>query len=141
VIQGQTVYYRLSEENFADVNHQRDMKATVLTMYDGIEHVHIFHGAPVSIGMVLPAEVVRCYSQYAYDRLIHPRTVSTRSKKHFSGFADIRVKLPGNDILWVPLAEMDDNPKKDGELGEHGVGYLTVPEVGKFTVVMPAPLI
>lgn len=144
MMNGQTVYYRLTEENYGDIIRQRELVVSV-QVFDGMSQTRFFHGAPVSIGQVLAAEVVNAYSKYDYARLIHPYAKKTsmdpNDKKYFSGYADIRVKLPGNDTLWVPLAQLDENPKPKGEIGSFGVGLLVVPEIGKFTVVLPPPLI
>lgn len=142
IYQGQTVFYRLSEENIFDINRTREFLVDAV-VFDGMTKMHPFHGAPVVEGMMLPAEVVRCYSTREYTKLMFPHreTLGKYSKKEFSGYADLKVSLPGNDFLWVPLAQLDENPSTDGEAGEHGVGYLMLPEVGKFTVVPPAPLV
>lgn len=142
---GMTVYYRLSEENVNDIRYQRHVVVEGLTPGTPKEfHIrNIFHGAPVEIGMVCPAEVFKPYSIYEYAEENNLMKASdyneSEAKKTFSGYADLRVHLPGNDTLWVPRAKMDWNPSVAGIF--FGVGTTVVPEIGKFTVVQPAPLL
>lgn len=142
---GMTVYYRLSEENVQDVNFSRKLRA--ISEYETgptdpiVKPIHsIFHGAPVKTGMVCPAEVFKPYSVYEHLKENGGLQDGTADdKKSFSGFADLRVHLPGNDTLWVSRAVMDPNPSASDAF--FGLGVTVVPEIGKFTVVQPAPLL
>lgn len=139
---GMTVFYRLSEENVADINFSRSRVSIMTQDKDGntvnVIH-HIFHGKTVHAGMLLPAEVM-----YAYSVAEHvPADPDSGgplewARKAFSGYADLRVKLPGNDTLWVPEAEEDTNCKPSYSRGQ---GVTSVPGYGKFTRSTPAPLI
>lgn len=143
-MQGQTVFYRLSEENVWDIKRMREAVASVYS-FDGQTHINFFHGAPVEIGMMCPAEVFRCYSEFEekYNFKL-PKTITfpdPQAMRNFSGYADLRVHLPGNDVLWVPLAKLDDNPVAAPNQVNVGSGLLVLPGIGKFTVVLPPPLI
>jgi len=140
---GQTVFYRLSEQDTFHVRNQRELEAD-LEVFDGTTKARPFHGDPVEIGQLLPAEVVRAYSEFEAANNFHTSnklTLDILSRRNFSGFADIRVKLPGNDVLWVPRAERDENPVLAKEELQYGIGKLVLPDFGKFMVVMPPSLI
>lgn len=93
----------------------------------------------ITIGELLPADVVRCYSAgevggyFGRDMPENPKPSSD-----FSGKADIRVLLPGNDVLFIAEAVEDVNPKSASGWG-HGITSL--PEHGKFTTASPASLL
>ena len=93
----------------------------------------------IVIGELLPADVVRCYAAgevngyFGRDAPEHPNP-----SRDFSGKADIRVLLPGNDVLFVAEAVEDVNPKAATDWG-HGITAL--PAHGMFTSAQPATLL
>lgn len=96
-------------------------------------------GKFIIIGELLPADVVRCYSAeeaqgyFGRDMPEHPKPSAD-----FSGKADLRVLLPGNDVLFVPEALEDVSPKSASGWGH---GTTSLPEHGKFTTAAPASLL
>lgn len=139
MMQGQTVWYRLTEENVQDVNFSRSLRAVSsheMEPEDPIIPAHhpIFHGIPVEDGQIFPAEVIRVYSVYETDKIQE----NDWAKRTFSGVADLKVSLPGNDFLYVPVAEEDKDSK---EYESNGVGITVIPARGKFTCSSPAELI
>lgn len=141
---GQKVWYRLTEENVQDVNFSRSLRA--LSKHETgptdpiIKPDHpIFHGIPVEDGQIFPAEVIRCYSLYERDTDLHGSEDAIEwTKRTFSGVADLKVSLPGNDFLYVPKALEDKNSK---EFSTNGNGVTVIPERGKFTCSSPAELL
>lgn len=102
-------------------------------------------GDVVKEGEVFPAVVVKPYSQKEWVDMFRPgnkiRTPDPAAHRYFSGHADIRVLLPGNDDLWVPRAQWDENPTRAEGDGKD-LGFVTVvPLCGLFTTVSPPPLI
>lgn len=93
----------------------------------------------ITIGELLPADVLRCYSAeeaggyFGRDMPEHPKPSAD-----FSGKADIRVLLPGNDVLFVPESLEDVNPKS---ATGWGLGVTALPAHGKFTTAIPASLL
>jgi hypothetical protein len=149
VMQGQTVYYRLTDQDAIDIEISR--RAVAPALYDGDNMVtipprHVFHGAPVEADGMLPAEIVTVYSEFdaksgfKCDKVPFSEP-DKRSHRLFSGVADIRVKLPGNDVLWVPRAQWDPNPVIAKYSESYGVGNYVIPKPGLFTVVQPPSLL
>lgn len=82
---GRTVMYTLSQQDAEEVNRRRDdfetgMACALHIGYQG--HV----GDPVHPRDVLPAVVIAVYTNAIMPDLV-----------------DLRVLLPGNDVLWAPL--------------------------------------
>lgn len=139
---GQTVWYRLDDDDADGMNERREELAGALNVPGYIARI----GAHLEPGMLLPAEVVACYTvQEAVERL-HPDDVDNLydpedlRQPHitFSGFADIRVKLPGNDTLWLPWTQQDRQCKA---VQGRGHGTTSMPRKGLFTTSAPAELL
>lgn len=137
---GQTVFYRISREDAEAVNRRREPAS--LRLRTGSQwHV----GDTVEVGELLPACVVRCYSQAetGHDQFGDPVTTWEGSagdiNMFFSGIADIRVILPGNDVLYVHHAAEDMSPlfSPSGK----GHGNTALPDFGKFTQSSPGSLL
>jgi hypothetical protein len=165
---GQTVFYRLSAEDAEKVNKRREdaeffhRKLSEAAEYKGgafsahtIEGLvpllgsgyQQHHGLPVTEEMLLPAEVVICYTAaekgYVGDGRDTPIPLDEEEAKKqlsqdFSGMAALRVSLPGNDVLFVPEAVEDINPEI--ERGR-GCGITAMPKPGMFTTAVPADLL
>lgn len=165
---GQTVFYRLSAQDAEKVNKQRkDALEFHKKLAHALEHMphssyamelEIFvpllgsgyqrhHGLPVEEGMLLPAEVVICYTAaekgYVGDGRDTPIPLDEEEAKKqlsqdFSGVAALRVSLPGNDVLFVPEAVEDINPEIERE---RGCGITAIPKMGMFTTAVPADLL
>lgn len=153
---GQTVYYRLSKQDAENVNKRREYSRDFhnqlkqLGMYE--DHVsqrllaftvsgYVCHmGTPVLEGELLPAHVVVCYSaqDLGHDQYGEPYD-KPDAYQQFSGVADIRVLLPGSDVLYVPRAKEDMIPT--AAEGRHGHGITALPAPGKFVQSVPAPLL
>jgi hypothetical protein len=122
---GATVWYTLTDADVERVWKQR-------------ENSH-FHGSPVKTGEMLPAEVVRCYTAWEKRFADTPSFPSPEAAhQDFSGFADLRVLLPGNDVLWAPSAMEDTSPI--ASMGR-GHGVTSVPAPGMFTRAVPGGLL
>ena len=158
---GQTVYYRLTEEDAKSVNMRRLKYQELRRMFvrhdeKTPQHLgagHLFEmmalaltapeGDPVDKGMLLPAEVVRCFSAAEIGHDMFGDAPGEGSGPGillgvaFSGIASLRVSLTGNDTLWVDRAKEDVNPLADHSFG-HGVTAL--PACGMFTQSVPAEL-
>lgn len=156
VTPGQTVFYRLTYKNAAAVNKRRedskdfmklireipeDMSDEMTLLWSRLyESGYQWHyGDLVKGGELLPATVVRAYSVYEMGTK-DPNGDNTEgwSRKAFSGIADLRVLLPGNDILWVPGARKEDTGTSHTGKGQ---GITLMPSFGKFTTAVPATLI
>ena len=159
---GDRVFYRMSREDAGKVNQLRldyknylgliqrhreamlakfpDLSGTDLELLDDAGDHSGFQphiGDMVTVGMLLPADVVLCYSiaELGDENLI---VHDADPKKIFSGVADLRVLLPGNDVLWVPRAMEDDSPEpQEGR----GYGVTSLPKHGMFTTNQPASLV
>lgn len=137
---GQTVYYRVSAEDAEKVNRRRSHALASLSKHqrksDGTQ---IHFGMEIETGQLLPATVVVAYSaeQKGFARG-HDYVSGTDRSLSFSGVADIRVLLPGNDVLFVQNAVEDTNCLVDDSMG-HGITAL--PGYGMFTQSQPAPLL
>lgn len=146
---GQTVWYRISESDANNMNKRRgDMDdfldhllelgslATSLEAYllnpGFIRH----YGRDLTTGDLLPAIVIKPYSMA--DQSV--KAGDDWAKKSFSGFADLQVHLPGNDLLWVPMAQEDKIPVEYVQLAP-GSSITVLPAHGKFTCSSPAELI
>ena len=137
---GQTVYYRVSAEDAEKVNRRRSHALASLSKHqrksDGTQ---IHFGMEIETGQLLPATVVVAYN--AHDKGYHggrEHIDGTDTRFNFSGVADIRVLLPGNDVLFVQNAVEDTNCLVDDSMG-HGITAL--PGYGMFTQSQPAPLL
>lgn len=137
---GQQVYYRVSAEDAERVNRRRSHAMASLTEHqqksDGTQ---LHFGMEIETGQLLPATVVAAYSaeQKGFARG-HDYISGTDRNLSFSGVADIRVLLPGNDVLFVPGAVEDNSCTVNHSMG-HGVTAL--PDYGMFTQSVPAPLL
>lgn len=159
---GSTVWYRLSDKDADLVETRRadgeKFRKELRTAVDYIQRrssgTHIYQeltpllfsgfqvhtGSTVSSGELLPATVVVLYN--AAEMLCDsygPFDFDKRPENPegvFSGFADIRVLLPGNDVLWVPGTCEDVNC----EGVQTPNGLLSLPAPGKFTSCVPPGL-
>jgi hypothetical protein len=144
---GQTVFYRLDDD---DIEAVRRLRRGVTTFdnegFAFAEAVNLLYGSEIKEGDLLPAEVVACYTVEEAVLKLHQDDVDNlydaedRRQPHitFSGFADIRVKLPGNDILWLPWAQQDRQCKA---VQGRGHGTTALPQKGLFTTSVPAELL
>jgi hypothetical protein len=135
---GQTVWYRISDEDVEQIGRRRmdAINSHFLVDQTGAGSGAVMHfGDKVERGELLPAEVVRIYSHadLGTQDEIFPELAATT----FGGKADIRVKLPGSDILYVPKASMGTDR---GQTVKYGLGKTHLPPLGTFTVVAPAEL-
>jgi hypothetical protein len=151
MIPGQTVFYRITYGQAEKVNKRRKdaekFRELLSLLPDRQEILRDFlssgfvvhYGSPVKGGELLPAVVVRAYSALEREH-IDPSSngPSGWARKAFSGVADIRVILPGNDDLWVPGAQLDMSPISSTSKGQ---GVTAIPEFGKFVSSAPATLI
>lgn len=137
---GQQVYYRVSAEDAEKVNRWRRRAVGNLVHHqqeDNGKQIHF--GMEIETGQLLPATVVVAYSARATKRAEGFEHIpGTNPELSFSGYADIRVLLPGNDVLFVPGAVEDKNCKVNYSMG-HGVTAL--PDYGMFTQSVPASLL
>lgn len=136
---GQTVYYRLSRTGAEVVNRRRDLAYVRMSERHENDGMQIHFGTRVEEGQLLPATVVVAYN--AHDKGYHggrEHIDGTDTRFNFSGVADIRVLLPGNDVLFVQNAVEDTNCLVDDSMG-HGITAL--PGYGMFTQSQPAPLL
>lgn len=137
---GQQVYYRVSAKDAEKVNRWRRRAAGNLVQHqqeDNGKQIHF--GMEIETGQLLPATVVVAYNaeQKGFARG-HDYISGTDRKLSFSGVADIRVLLPGNDVLFVPGAVEDKSPSISYDFG-HGITAL--PDYGMFTQCQPAELL
>lgn len=143
---GQTVWYRLDEDDAEAVRRLRSVEIVVHGETDFPEVVNPLYGNEVHDGDMLPAEVVACYTVEEAVLRLHPDDAENlydpEDRRHphitFSGFADLRVKLPGNDTLWLPWAQQDRNCKA---VQGRGHGVTSTPRKGLFTTSAPAELL
>lgn len=129
---GDTVWYRITNNDIIRVYAARESASQVRTWDNGIQGwVSAFDGDKLSAGELLPAQVVRMYTHTDLGTKdeFFPELASTT----FGGVADIRVSLPGSDVLYIRRAEMD---MTNGE-SQNG-SYI--PPVGKFSIVGPKEL-
>lgn len=136
---GQTVYYRLSRTGAEVVNRRRELAYTKLSGHPDNDGMQFHFGTKVEEGQLLPATVVVAYN--AHDKGYHggrEHIEGTDARLNFSGVADIRVLLPGNDVLFVQNAVEDTNCLANGNMG-HGITAL--PDYGMFTQSQPAELL
>lgn len=112
---GQQVYYRLTAEDSANT------------------------GARTEQGQLLPAIVLRPYNaaEKGFARG-HDYISGTDRNLSFSGVADIKVLIPGDNDLFVPGAVEDTNCLANENMG-HGITAL--PDYGMFTQSQPADLL
>lgn len=112
---GQMVYYRITREDSAKT------------------------GARAEEGQLLPAIVLRAYNaaEKGFARG-HDYISGTDRSLSFSGVADIKVLIPGDNDLFVPGAVEDKSPSISHDFG-HGITAL--PAHGMFTQSVPAPLL
>lgn len=157
MIQGMTVFYRLKHSEAEKVNKRRadaekfrKMMAGLTDFQLDIDVVDILkeflvsgyvvhYGEEVKGGVLLPAQVIRAYS--VTERGTNdPDSGGPQSwaNKAFSGIADLKVSLPGNDFLWVPQAKMDRAPRSHTGTGQ---GVTAMPDYGMFVTTPPAQLI
>lgn len=141
MIIGQTVFYRLTYSQSEKVNGWRVAGKNFLDSAGDESPVgFVIHvGEPVRGGELLPAVVVRAYNAVERPHIDPDFGAPEQACKNvFSGVADLRVLLPGNDILWVPDAHLDM------ECMAHtgrGIGATMLPKMGKFTTTAPAELV
>ena len=156
MIPGTRVYYRMSFEDAKKVNTHRqrylELKEMVVR-HDQRTPEHLGAGRlleMLALALVAPegsvvlkdelfaADVARCYS--AADRGYAQRDEPERKQPDldFSGVADLRVLLPGNDTLFVPGAVEDQYPTAL-KVGKFGVTSL--PKAGMFTRNVPYGLL
>jgi hypothetical protein len=141
VIIGQTVFYRLTFGEAAKVNKWREEgdKFRAVAGPENPVGLIVHFGDPVKGGELLPAEVVRIYSALERTHIDPDFSASSEVfQKTFSGIADLRIHLPGNDVLWVPCAHID--LECQSHTGK-GLGVTMLPKYGKFTTVPPAELL
>ena len=131
---GQTVWYRVSDADLSEIFLQRErIRVFGGGGYDDPVTTELYavnQGDPVKTGELLPADVIRIYSHLelgTQDDIFPELAHST-----FGGVADIRVKLPGNDDLYVPKARMDN---ESGQTVKYGVGTMYLPPHGTFTII------
>lgn len=131
---GQTVWYRVSQSDVYRVFIQRErIRVFGEAGWDDevtTEMYEVNHGDAVTAGELLPADVIRIYSHQdlgTQDDIFPELAHST-----FGGVADIRVKLPGNDDLYLPKARMDN---ETGQTVKYGVGTMYLPPHGTFTII------
>jgi hypothetical protein len=143
---GQTVWYALSLNQARKVNAWRCKPILGEDRQGETPNVIVHLGEPVSDTMLLPAEVVACYTvEEALLRLrpddadnLYDAEDLRQPHITFSGFADIRVKLPGNDTLWLPWTQQDRQCKA---VQGRGHGTTSMPREGLFTTSAPAELL
>lgn len=143
---GQTVFYRLDDDDVEAVTKLRDATVVIHENTEWPEYVNLLYGSQIKAGDLLPAEVVACYTVEEAISRLHPGdtynlyNAEDRRQPHitFSGFADIRVKLPGNDILWLPWVQQDRQCKA---VQGRGHGTTALPQKGLFTTSAPAELL
>lgn len=137
---GQMVFYRLSRNDADRVNYRRRRGVENMTKHKQTDDGSQIHfGIQVEEGQLLPATVVVAYN--AHDKGYHggrEHIEGTDARFSFSGVADIRVLLPGNDVLFVQNAVEDTNCLANGNMG-HGITAL--PDYGMFTQSQPADLL
>lgn len=137
---GQMVYYRVSREDADAVNRRRAHAYANLSEHQRLSNgTQIHFGTEIEEGQLLPAIVIRAYNaeEKGFARG-HDYVSGTDRKFSFSGVADIRVLLPGNDILFVPGAIEDTSPQANYSMG---MGITTLPAHGLFTQATPAELL
>lgn len=151
MIIGQTVWYRISEDDAVKTNKRRDDADSFMdyllqlgSMTEPLESFLLnpgfvrHYGPDLEAGTLLPATVVKAYSVYEYDP--EEEEDISWAKKTFSGVADIQVHLPGNDILWVEQA-LEDRTPTDFEQIYPGAPVTVLPAPGLFTCSSPADLL
>jgi hypothetical protein len=145
---GQTVFYALTAEDALKMNDRRKDAHSSNYMKDrtGEGPGAVMHyGDTLTAGMLLPAEVVRMYSIAEREQELGVALSSSEYatpawKCKTFACADIQVKLPGNDHLFVRRAEIDHSPRGLMD-SPFGVSITLQPANGKFTVCLPASLI
>lgn len=142
-------FQRLADirENFPGAHwmDSPDLMAILIPVLDSGFQRHF--GDVVGPDELLPAEVVRCYTleemdpqhnglkEWGFDFDEHHYS---QAHLMWSGIADIRVSLPGNDVLYVSQAAVDRNCTPSQGRG-HGITSL--PAQGRFTTMAPAELL
>lgn len=117
---GQTVWYRMTQDNAVYVESVRYLRPS------------LFQGDEVSEGDLLPATVVRMHDKTSMEILTEPPEQPTDFH-----CADIRVLLPGNDMLFVRKVLEDHNPVGRMEPNRQ-ITALPIP--GCFTQSAPAQM-
>lgn len=140
MIDGMTVFYRLKHSEADKVNRWR-AEGKSFREAAGEENTGlIVHcGDEVKGGMLLPATVIHAYS-IAERGTDDPSVDNTEgwARRAFSGIADLKVNLPGNDFLWVPGAKLDRTPQSQTGRGS---GITAMPAFGMFVTTPPAQLV